>query len=345
MFGEVRVLAPDDEGSSIVGEDLKGALGRGDEIRRRWGVGLDFRGGEVDVVDGEDYPGRLRAGPVVVVAGVVEEGEQGMSCVLGDPTSMMLVRKGKVRLFERRTVPPELPDDVPVLAGHLVHRAHVSGREEVVSISILVDRVEVEVVPGRLLGQTIPGSVGRAGQGPSGGRIDMIERTPFEDQSSSLDVDFLEHAFDDPAESIADVEARIRRQVIAARLIDGHQRGGAVGERREFEFVHVTAGARAGALDGFDDAVGLVHDHAVAAREAFLLFALEEAEVVGALVRAYSRSMGGFRTTGAGAGPDEVAIVVVDVWCWVEIAVGCEEDVARRDQFWLDEVDGQDRSM
>jgi hypothetical protein len=67
--------------------------------------------------------------------------------------------------------------------------------------------------------------------------------------------------------------------------------------------------------------------------KALVLFSLEIAQVILALVLAYARCVCRLGPRRAGARPDQVAIVVVDVRTGIEVSVGSEEDVSRRYEF------------
>ena len=63
-----------------------------------------------------------------------------------------------------------------------------------------------------------------------------------------------------------------------------------------------------------------------------VLVALEETYMVFSFVFAYVRVVCGGRTECACAGPDELAMVIVDVWSGIDVAIGREEDVSRRNE-------------
>lgn len=60
-----------------------------------------------------------------------------------------------------------------------------------------------------------------------------------------------------------------------------------------------------------------------------VLVTLEETYMVFSFISAYVRVMCGGGTECACAGPDESAIVIVDVWSGIDVAIGREEDVSR----------------
>ena len=68
----------------------------------------------------------------------------------------------------------------------------------------------------------------------------------------------------------------------------------------------------------------------MSSRKALVLLSLEIAQMILSLVLAYSWCMRRLRSGRASAGPDQVAIVVVDVRSRIEVSVRREEDVARR---------------
>lgn len=54
--------------------------------------------------------------------------------------------------------------------------------------------------------------------------------------------------------------------------------------------------------------------------------------MVFSFIFAYVRVVCGGGTECACAGPDELAMVIVDVWSGIDVAIGREEDVSRRNE-------------
>jgi hypothetical protein len=76
-----------------------------------------------------------------------------------------------------------------------------------------------------------------------------------------------------------------------------------------------------------------------------VLVTLEETYVVFSFIFAYMRVMCGGGTECPCAGPDELAMVIVDVWSGIDVSIGRKEDVSRRNEIGVQysQVDG--RSM
>jgi len=256
-----------------------------------------------------------------------------VSRVLVHPASMMLVREVEIGLLESRVVAAHLPHDRSIHARKLVDSADVARRNEVVAIFVLVHTVNVEVVPRRLLVKAITAGVGRRWKSPAHAWVYVVQRAPLKQHIPCLDVHLLEHSLHNPAHSILNIESRVGGQIVLPRLVDSHKRRSPLRVRRHFELVHVAAGARARALNCLDYPVVLVHDHAVSSREPLVLLSLEVAQMVLSLVLAYSRCMRRLWPGGASAGPDQIAIVVVDVRSRIEVSVWREENVAGRYEF------------
>lgn len=118
---------------------------------------------------------------------VVEESDDYNAVVVNPEASIMLRRK--VKAFEGKVglAPTESPDYSAVLPRDFVDGARVAGRYEVVTVVILVYRVDVVGIPRRavstrtgwLLYQTLC-------------RVDMIKRPPREDGLACLDTDLTE---------------------------------------------------------------------------------------------------------------------------------------------------------
>lgn len=62
----------------------------------------------------------------------------------------MLEGEIEVGLSEGRLLATELPDDVTIRAGDFVDGAGMSGRDQVVSIGVLVNRIDVAEYPSKL---------------------------------------------------------------------------------------------------------------------------------------------------------------------------------------------------
>ena len=83
----------------------------------------------------------------------------------------------------------------------------------------------------------------------------------------------------------------------------------------------------------------------MSARKPLMLLPLKVTNMIFSIVRAYSRRVGGLGAAGACSRPHQIAIVVVDVGSWVEVAVGREEDVARGDEFGAEDSEVYYRRM
>lgn len=144
----------------------------------------------------------------------------------------------------------------------------------------------------------------------------MIQTPPFENDIPGLDVNFLKSSVHYPTHT---ARQAIFAQVILSRLIRREQRRAP--PVYEPELVHVRRRRRAASLDGLHNLVLVVHDYPVTSRKALVLVSPEEAEVVFALVFTHVHMMGGNWAEHAGAGPDEVAIIIVYIRPAVEVVV------------------------
>src|SRR5271163_4885661 len=91
-----------------------------------------------------------------------------------------------------------------VLARNLVNARRVSCRDKVVTMSVLVDRINVEVVPRQANVTPIPADLCCTWGHVAFGRVDMIKTFPLKQDFARLHVHFLERALLDIAESVAD---------------------------------------------------------------------------------------------------------------------------------------------
>ena len=76
-----------------------------------------------------------------------------------------------------------------------------------------------------------------------------------------------------------------------------------------------------------------------------VLTPLEEANVVRALIVADMRIVGCRATQRACTRPDELSIVIVDVWSGIRVPVWCKEDVAWGNQFGSEDVEVDNGSV
>ena len=76
-----------------------------------------------------------------------------------------------------------------------------------------------------------------------------------------------------------------------------------------------------------------------------VLTPLEEANVVRTLIIADMRIMGCRATQRACTRPDELPIVIVDVWSGIRVPVWCKEDVAWGNQFRSEDVEVDNGSV
>lgn len=109
--------------------------------------------------------------------------------------------------------------------------------------------------------------------------------------------------------------------------------------------MHIIRSASTSALNRLDNSIALIQNNAMTASESLMLLALEIAQMVFALIFAYSRCMSSLGTTGPSTRPDEVSVVIVDVRSWIEIPVGCEEYVSWSDELWSKDVKVDDGRM
>ena len=145
---------PVDKGVAA-GEDLRGALALGAQVVGRK-EGLDEIGGAAVSVDTDDLAGTGGSGvdlAAVVVLGavgaVVVEAENFDAVVLREPAGVVLEAKVDAVPQRKGAVGAgQAPDNAAVSAVDLVHGAGVAGGDQVVALRILVDTVDVEVVPG-----------------------------------------------------------------------------------------------------------------------------------------------------------------------------------------------------
>ena len=155
-LGDGALGAPVDQ-DIAVGQDLCGALGFGEQVVGRVeslddfglpGVGVDLD----DLAAGDVVKVHLVAVTILGAVGrVVVQADDLLTAVLRLCEEAGVMLKGKLNLWPQGEVgrlATELPDDIARSAVNLVHGVGVSGRDQVVPVGVLVDRVDVEVVPG-----------------------------------------------------------------------------------------------------------------------------------------------------------------------------------------------------
>ncbi len=143
------------------------------------------------MINHDNLPSRMGLSLVIAIAPIVEKREYCMRFVVGDEPGIMLRRKLKAVKDIVRLSAIEPPDDMPVDTGKLVYGRSVPGRDEVVAVLILVDGVDVEVVPWTFWVLATPADLSGARGNPALVRIDMIETMSFEKDIPRLNVDFL----------------------------------------------------------------------------------------------------------------------------------------------------------
>src|SRR4051794_16832440 len=92
-----------------------------------------------------------------------------------------------------------------VLARNLVNPRCVSCRDEVVAMSVLVDRINVEVVPRQANVTPISADLCGAGGYVAFGRVDMIKASPLKQDSARFHIHFLERTLLNITEPVADL--------------------------------------------------------------------------------------------------------------------------------------------
>lgn len=123
---------------------------------------------------------------------VVVNGNDLLLAVLGAAQVARVVLEGELDALSELEVgglAAELPEDFAGAAVDLVGGVGVAGGDEVVALVVLVDAVDVEVVPG------VGGVVAAAGltgvEREEGFRgVDVLETAPFEENFTGLDVEF-----------------------------------------------------------------------------------------------------------------------------------------------------------
>jgi hypothetical protein len=161
----------------------------------------------------------------------------------------------------------------------------------------------------------------------------MVQRPPFKQESAGLDLNLLEYAFHDPAEPITDVELWMRHKIILPWLIDGHEYTRSSRKWSHLELVHIARGARSICFDNLYRPVMFIHNNAMASREALVLCAREETDMLLAPVLAWPRSMYCSRPTQSYPRPYQVAPGIVYIWPRIQILVRRDEYVSRLDKF------------
>ena len=126
------------------------------------------------------------------------------------------------------------PDDGAILSGNLIDGARVPRGDEVVAIFVLIDRVDMEIVPWLVRVQSGAGGIGVRRPCITHGRVDMIERAPLKQHSTRLDINFLENTLHHPPDTRFDIP---RGHIKLALLVDGHERSFAVIDRKKL--VHI----------------------------------------------------------------------------------------------------------
>lgn len=144
----------------------------------------------------------------------------------------------------------------------------------------------------------------------------------------------------DPAKARADAEGA---QIVLARLVDSNQRSPSAIDQTEFVHIHLSGSANS--LNRPHNAIILIHDDAMSARPSMVLVSLEEADVVRALILADMRIVGRRATQCASTRPDELTIVVVNVWSRIRVSVWREEDVTWGKKFRPEDIEVDNGSV
>jgi hypothetical protein len=226
----------------------------------------------------------------------------------------------------------ELPDHSPGHARNLVDSTHVSSRDQIVAVGILVDRVDVEEVPRCISCQPVSASIGAVNASVREAWSDMIQSAPLEKQFSGLNIDFLEQTIMDPT-----------AQIVLPRLVDSDQ--GSLSAVYQTELVHVHLGRSTDSLHGPYDTIILVHDDTVSARPSVVLESLEEADMVRTLILADMGVVCRRATQRASTGPNELSIVIVNVRSRIRVSVRRKEDITRDKKIRPEDVEADDGSV
>ncbi|KAH3662565.1 hypothetical protein OGAPHI_005817 [Ogataea philodendri] len=138
------------------------------------------------------------------VGRVVKERDDLFLAVLGSPQVPCVVLEAESKatnVFKARAGlarnASQLPDNLACLSVDLVHRGGVSGREQVVSVLVLVDRVDMEVIPriARVITRT---GITRVNWEHRLVRRNVVQRGPFKQHLAGLKVKFLENGVHNP---------------------------------------------------------------------------------------------------------------------------------------------------
>jgi hypothetical protein len=234
----------------------------------------------------------------------------------------------------------ELPDHSPGHARNLVDSTHVSSRDQIVAVGILVDRVDVEEVPRCISCQPVSASIGAVNASVREAWSDMIQSAPLEKQFSGLNIDFLEQTIMDPTKARTDTKGA---QVVLPRLVDSDQ--GSLSAVYQTELVHVHLGRSTDSLHGPYDTIILVHDDTVSARPSVVLESLEEADMVRTLILADMGVVCRRTTQRASTGPNELSIVIVNVRSRIGVSVRRKEDITRDKKIRPEDVEADDGSV
>lgn len=173
----------------------------------------------------------------------------------------------------------------------------------------------------------------------------MVQRPPLEQYSPTFNVNFLEHPFHDPSQTMLQIEPSVRRQIVLPRLVDCHQDRSSIGIRRHPELVHIATRSSSRTVNHLYHPVAAIHDDPMTAREPLMLLSLEVAQMVLPFVFADLWRMCCLWPRLGRARPHQLPIVIVDVRARIEVSIGRQEDVSRREKFRSKDGELEDRSV
>lgn len=130
-----------------------------------------------------------------------------MRRILLEEESVMLAREVQVDVLERWVRAVELPDYVASHARDFVYSTHVSSRDQVIALCVLVNRVDVEEVPRCVSRHAVSACVSAVDACVGEAGCYVVQRTPLKEQLSCLHVDLLEYAVMYPADARTDTES------------------------------------------------------------------------------------------------------------------------------------------
>ena len=308
-FGDVR-FRPEAHEHVAVGEEVHAALGG-----REYPDGVvslecaDF-GGNVGGEDQAERFGAVNFGVCCAIGRIVKQRDGPLGAVLGTNAGVVLEREGGVGVVEAFEgeigfFPTEAPDDVTVFPIDIDESRKEAARDEIVTDVILLDGVHVEEIPGScrtqsvISNRTVNGVVALAWG-------DMIERSPFEQDITSLDVDILENGLHHPTNGL------IRHTISAEVILRRHEYCCQGSSIREYgELVNIIRSASVSRRYGGNGLVIISKNHTMASASSRNIDDLAVGESKFALIFSDFQIMCIFSTLVAISTKDEVAFVVV----------------------------------